>query len=95
MGLESKYTAPIDTIESFMPWLEQRSDNPHVANLLPPSIIRAYGAVMGLQDIPRAISVARQVLEKSEHSILVGRGATKFGVSQGFLVENILTEVGR
>lgn len=53
-----------------------------------------YGAVMGLQDIPRAISVARQVMDKSEHNILVGRGATAFGQAQGFPLEDILEEVG-
>jgi hypothetical protein len=52
---------------------------------------RAYGAVAALQSTPRAISVARRVLEVSEHNVLVGRGASRFAAAQGFPAEEVLT----
>lgn len=51
-----------------------------------------YGAVMGLSDISRPISVARSVLERSPHNILVGEGARLWAFEQGFTKENILVE---
>jgi len=43
-----------------------------------------YGAVMGLTDILNPISVARTVMDKCIHNILVGEGALKWALSQGF-----------
>lgn len=51
-----------------------------------------YGAVMGLQDIATPISVARTVLEKSPHNILVGEGARLWAFENGFHAEKILTD---
>lgn len=50
------------------------------------------GSVAGLQHIKHPISVARAVLEKTPHVMLVGEGALQFAKSQGFLIENLLTE---
>jgi L-asparaginase / beta-aspartyl-peptidase len=47
------------------------------------------GAVAGIKDIKNPISLARKVMEKSEHVFLTGNGASQFAVEQGFkLVEN-------
>ena len=49
------------------------------------------GAVMALEEIIHAISVARLVMEKTPHVQLVGPGALQFALSQGFKKENLLT----
>jgi len=47
------------------------------------------GAVTGITDIKNPISLARTVMEKSEHVFLSGKGASQFAVEQGFkLVPN-------
>jgi len=43
-----------------------------------------YGAVMAIQDIANPISVARTVMDKCIHNILVGEGAKKWALSNGF-----------
>ena len=50
------------------------------------------GAVAGLEQIVHAISVARKVMEKTPHVMLVGDGALQFAMEQGFKKENLLTE---
>jgi N4-(beta-N-acetylglucosaminyl)-L-asparaginase len=50
------------------------------------------GAVACLQHIKHPISVARSVMEKSPHVMLVGEGALQFALSQGFSKMNLLTE---
>lgn len=50
------------------------------------------GAVACLQHIKHPISVARAVMEKSPHVMLVGEGALQFAMSQGFPKENLLTK---
>lgn len=47
------------------------------------------GAVGGLRRIKNAISVARLVLERSKHSLLVGEMATKFALNFGFKEESL------
>ena len=42
------------------------------------------GAVAALQDIDHPISVARKVMEKTPHVLLVGDGARQFAVAEGF-----------
>ena len=42
------------------------------------------GAVAGLLNIPHTISVARRVMEKTNHVFLHGKGANEFAKSQGF-----------
>ena len=49
------------------------------------------GSVAFLQDIVHPISVARAVMEKTPHIMLVGKGAQEFALSQGFKKENLLT----
>jgi len=49
------------------------------------------GAVAFLQDIKHPISVARAVMEKTPHVMLVGQGARQFAVARGFRTENLLT----
>jgi isoaspartyl peptidase/L-asparaginase-like protein (Ntn-hydrolase superfamily) len=41
------------------------------------------------------ISVARRVMEKTPHVMLVGEGALQFALSEGFKKENLLTEVAK
>jgi N4-(beta-N-acetylglucosaminyl)-L-asparaginase len=49
------------------------------------------GSVMCLEHIMHPISVARLVMEKTPHVILVGEGALQFALSNGFQRENLLT----
>lgn len=49
------------------------------------------GAVCALEDIVHAASVARAVMEKTPHTMLVGRGARDFALSQGFEPRSLLT----
>lgn len=53
------------------------------------------GAVAFLTDIKHPISVARRVMEKTPHVMLVGEGARQFALDQGFPKENLLTEEAR
>jgi len=49
------------------------------------------GAVCALEDVVHAVSVARAVMEKTPHTMLVGEGARTFAVDQGFPTQNLLT----
>ena len=48
------------------------------------------GSVAALEHIKNPISVARAVMEKTPHVMLVGEGALQFALSQGFKKENLL-----
>lgn len=50
------------------------------------------GSVAALEHIKHPISVARAVMEKTPHVMLVGDGALQFALSQGFKKENLLLE---
>lgn len=50
------------------------------------------GSVACLQHIKHPISVARAVMEKSPHVMLVGEGALQFAMRQGFPKEDLLTK---
>ena len=50
------------------------------------------GSVACLEHIMHPISVARAVMEKTPHVMLVGEGALQFAVEQGFNKMNLLTE---
>ncbi len=50
------------------------------------------GAVAFLENIKHPISVARAVMEKTPHVILVGKGAFDFAIENGFEYQNLLTE---
>jgi len=49
------------------------------------------GAVAALEHIAHPISVARKVMEKTPHVLLVGEGALQFALEQGFPKEELLT----
>jgi N4-(beta-N-acetylglucosaminyl)-L-asparaginase len=50
------------------------------------------GSVMCIENIMHPIAVARLVMEKTPHVILVGDGALQFALENGFKKENLLTE---
>lgn len=50
------------------------------------------GSVAFLQHIKNPISVARRVMEKTPHVMMVGDGALQFALSEGFEKETLLTE---
>ena len=50
------------------------------------------GSVGCLEHIVHPISVARAVMEKTPHTMLVGDGALDFALSQGFKKENLLVK---
>jgi N4-(beta-N-acetylglucosaminyl)-L-asparaginase len=51
----------------------------------------SIGSVACLEHIVHPISVARAVMEKTPHVMLVGEGALQFALSQGFKKEKLLT----
>lgn len=53
------------------------------------------GSVAGMENIRHAVSIARAVMEKTPHVMLVGQGATQFAQEQGFEAENLLTETAK
>jgi N4-(beta-N-acetylglucosaminyl)-L-asparaginase len=53
------------------------------------------GAVAALEHIAHPISVARRVMEKTPHVLLVGDGALQFALEQGFPREELLTPQSR
>lgn len=50
------------------------------------------GAVGSMRDVKNAIGVARHVLENTQHTFLVGEGATKFAIQMGFKKEALTTD---
>jgi N4-(beta-N-acetylglucosaminyl)-L-asparaginase len=56
---------------------------------------RRAGAVAGVRDIKNVAAVARKVMERTNHVMLVGEGATRFAVAQGHPRENLLTDRSR
>jgi len=53
------------------------------------------GAVVYLEGIVHAVSVARKVMEDTPHVMLAGKGAEVFAVSQGFEIEDLLTDASK
>jgi N4-(beta-N-acetylglucosaminyl)-L-asparaginase len=53
------------------------------------------GAVAAIEHIAHPISVARAVMEKTPHVLLVGDGALQFALEQGFKREELLTPESR
>ncbi len=53
------------------------------------------GSVAGLENFPHPISVARRVMEKTKHVLLVGEGAAEFATDQGFESQGLLTQEQR
>ncbi len=50
------------------------------------------GSVAALEHILHPVSVARKVMEKTPHVMLVGEGALQFALEQGFKKVNLLTQ---
>ena len=53
------------------------------------------GAVASLQNIKNPAKVARIVMERTDHVLIVGAGALKFAKAHGFKEENLLTDESR
>lgn len=53
------------------------------------------GSVAFLRDIENPISVARMVMEKTPHVMMVGEGAKKFALANGFKEKELLTDKSR
>jgi N4-(beta-N-acetylglucosaminyl)-L-asparaginase len=53
------------------------------------------GAVAALENIKTPCSVARLVMERTDHLLLVGKGALKFAKMHGFKEEDLLTDEAR
>jgi isoaspartyl peptidase/L-asparaginase-like protein (Ntn-hydrolase superfamily) len=51
----------------------------------------ACGAVAGLENVRHPAALARRVLEKTPHVLLVGDGAQQFALQQGFPLEDLST----
>lgn len=56
---------------------------------------RQAGAVGAVQNIRHAALLAKTVMEKTGHVMIVGKGAEKFAVEEGFRRENLLTDDAR
>jgi N4-(beta-N-acetylglucosaminyl)-L-asparaginase len=56
---------------------------------------RAAGSVGAVRNIKNICLVARKVMERSGHVMLVGEGAEKFAVAHGFKREDLLTDDAR
>ncbi len=53
------------------------------------------GAVACIEGIKLPSQVAKLVMQRTDHVLLVGRGATEFAKAHGFVEENLLTEKAR
>jgi len=53
------------------------------------------GAVAGLRNIKTPSKVARLVMERTDHALLVGEGALRFAKAHGFKEEDLLTDKSR
>lgn len=51
-----------------------------------------FGGVAGIRGFKNPILIARKVMEKTDHLLLVGRGAEEFAIIEGFKRENLLSE---
>ena len=55
----------------------------------------ASGAVAALRDIKNPSRVAKLVMERTQHCLLVGEGALRFALAHGFKREDLLTDAAR
>lgn len=94
----------LDAVEAGARWAETGQCNSTVGHCgypdrdgfvtLDASIMRGdggCGAVAALEDIDHPISVARRVMEKTPHVLLVGAGARQFAVAEGFRPRSLRT----
>jgi isoaspartyl peptidase/L-asparaginase-like protein (Ntn-hydrolase superfamily) len=49
------------------------------------------GAVAGVENVRHPAALARRVMEKTPHALVVGEGARQFAMQQGFPLENLST----
>src|SRR6267142_3075192 len=56
---------------------------------------RRAGSVASVQKIKNVARLARTVMERTNHTMIVGDGARRFGVAEGFEEMNLLTEHSR
>ncbi len=56
---------------------------------------RRAGAVASVKNIKNPSKVAKLVLERTDHLLIVGEGATRFALKHGFKKEDLLTEESR
>ncbi|QDH69158.1 N(4)-(beta-N-acetylglucosaminyl)-L-asparaginase [Marilutibacter alkalisoli] len=98
----------LDAVEAGARWAEADLCNPTVGRCgnpdrdgvltLDASIMDGdgrCGAVAALEDILHPVSVARAVMEKTPHVMLVGQGAQQFALAQGFEKTPLLTDEAR
>lgn len=98
----------LDAVEAGARWAEADLCNPTVGRCgnpdrdgvltLDASIMDGdgrCGAVAALEDIAHPVSVARAVMEKTPHVMLVGEGAQQFALAQGFEKTPLLTDEAR
>jgi len=98
----------LDAVEAGARWAESDLCNPTVGRCgnpdrdgvltLDASIMAGdgrCGAVAALEDIDHPVSVARAVMEKSPHVLLVGQGAQQFALANGFRKTPLLTDDAR
>ena len=50
------------------------------------------GSVLAVENITHVAALAKEVMEKTPHVILAGKGARQFALEQGYKPENLLTE---
>ena len=94
----------LDAVEAGARWAESDLCNPTVGHCgnpdregvltLDASIMDGdgrCGSVAALEDILHPVSVARRVMEKTPHVMLVGEGAQQFAISQGLEHRRLLT----
>ncbi len=94
----------LDAVETGARWAESDLCNPTVGHCgnpdrdgvltLDASIMDGdgrCGSVAALEDILHPISVARRVMEKTPHVMLVGEGAQQFAMAEGFEKKRLLT----
>lgn len=94
----------IDAVEAGARWAETGQCNSTVGRCgypdrdghvtLDASIMKgdgSCGAVAAIEGIDHPISVARKVMEKTPHVLLVAEGAQQFAVSEGFKVQDLRT----
>jgi len=98
----------LDAVEAGARWAEADLCNPTVGRCgnpdrdgvltLDASIMDGdgrCGSVAALEDIAHPVSVARAVMERTPHVMLVGAGAQQFAVAQGFEKTPLLTDSAR
>ncbi|MEN3045519.1 MAG: isoaspartyl peptidase/L-asparaginase family protein [Candidatus Hydrothermales bacterium] len=51
-----------------------------------------FGAVAAISNFKNPILIARKIMEKTDHVLLVGKGAEEFALLEGFKKENLISE---